>query len=245
MQTFKIRQGGFKEIKRQMLIRTLPIMLIAVTVGIVISSINSKDKATDVNVLPFVIPLIAVAVGYGLYRGVNRQKALFESYTLTITNNLVTREQLNTPTISIDFNDIKEITKHKNGSFIIKGKETVDIIGIPAQVDNYSQLEIELQQIQPIIVKHKVSFLEKYQSLTGLLTVGLMLCVYTINNKIIVGLTGTALVALMVWSFIKIRSSKNVDSKTKRSVWWVLLVLASVIAVMIFKLTGLVDMQKH
>ena len=44
---------------------------------------------------------------------------------------------------------------------------------------------------------------------------------------------------------MKIRSSKNIDNKTKRSVWWVVLVLASVIAVMIFKLTGVVDMQKH
>ncbi len=228
-----------------MLIRTLPIMLIAVTVGIVISSINAKDKAADVNVLPFLIPFIAVAVGFGLYRGVNRQKTLFDSYTLTITNNLITREQFNTPTISIYFNDIKEIAKHKDGSFTIKGKDATDLIGVPPQIDNYSQLETTLQNIQPITAKDSVSFLQKYQSLTGLLTVGLMLCVYTVNNKIVVALTGTTLVALMIWSFIKIRSSKNIDSKTKRSVWWVLLVLASVIAVMISKLTGLVDMQKR
>ena len=245
MQVFKISQDGFKEIKKQMLIRTLPVMLIAVTVGIAISFINSKDNSAEVNVLPIVIPIMAAAVGFGLYRGVNRQKSLFESYTLTITNNLVTREQLNTPTISIYFNEVKEIAKHKNDSFTIKGKETVDLIVIPAQIDDYLQLETALQQIQPIVVKDKVSFMEKYQSLTGLLTVGLMLCVYTVNNKIIVTLTGSTLVALMVWSFIKIRSSKNVDSKTKRSVWWVALVLASVIAVMIFKLTGLVDMQKR
>jgi type III secretory pathway component EscS len=62
MQQFKIRQDGFREIKKQMLIRTVPLMLIAVTVGIVISSVNSKDKATDINVLPFVIPFIAVVV---------------------------------------------------------------------------------------------------------------------------------------------------------------------------------------
>jgi hypothetical protein len=245
MQVFKIKQDGFKEIKKQMLIRTLPIMLIAVTGGIVISSINSKGKAADVNVLPFLIPFVAVAVGFGLYRGVNRQKALFDSYTLTLTNNLITREQFNTPTISIYFNDIKEIAKHKNGSFIIKGKDATDLIGVPAQIDNYSQLETTLQNIQPIIVKDKVSFFQKYPSLIGLLTVGLMLCVYTVNNKIIVAITGTALIALMIWSFIKIRSSKNVDSKTKKIIWWVVLVLASVIAVMIFKLTGIVDMQKH
>jgi len=245
MQIFKIRQDGFKEISKKSLLRSIPLLLIAGAVGITISTINSKPKENDVNVLPIVIPIAALTLGFGLYRGVNRQKGLFESYTLTITNNLITREQLNTPTISIYFNDIKEIAKYKNGSFTIKGKETVDLIGIPAQIDNPAQLETALQQIQPIVVKDKVSFMEKYQSLTGLVTLGLMLCVYTVSNKIIVALTGAALVALMVWSFIKIRSSKNVDSKTKRSVWWVLLILASVIAVMIFKLTGLVDMQKH
>lgn len=245
MQTFKIRQDGFKEIKKQMLIRTIPIMLIAGTFGILISSINSKDKATDVNVMPFVIPLIAVSIGIGFYRGMNRQKALFDSYTLTITNNLITREQLNTPTISIYFNEIKEIVKNKNGSFIIKGRDATDLIGIPSQIDNYAQLETTLQNIQPIAVKDKISFLQKYQSLSGLLVLGLMFCVYTVNNKIVVALTGIALVALTIWSFIKIRANKNVDSKTKKSLWWIFIVLASVILVMIFKLTGIADMQRH
>ena len=245
MQTFKIRQDGFKEIRKQTLIRTIPIMLIAVTVGILISSINSKGEATDVNVLPFIIPLMLAAVGFGLYRGTNRQKSLFESYVLTITNNLITREQFNMPTVSIYFNEVKEIVKNKNGSFTIRGKDPADMIAIPSQVDNYTQLETTLQNIKPIEAKGKVSVLERYQGLTGLFVLALMFCVYTVNNKIIVALTGTTLVVLMIWSFIKIRANKNIDSKTKRSLWWVLVVLASVILVMIFKLTGIVAMQKR
>jgi hypothetical protein len=97
-------------------------------------------------------------------------------------------------------NGIKELAKHKNGSFTINGEEAVDLIAIPGRIDEYRQLETRLQQIQPIVVKGKVSFLEKYQSLMGLLTVGLILCVYTVNKKIIVGLTGGALVTLMIWS---------------------------------------------
>jgi type III secretory pathway component EscS len=62
MQQFKLRPDGFAEIKRQMLIRIIPIMLIAVTAGIVISSINSKDKTADKNVWPYVIRLIAISV---------------------------------------------------------------------------------------------------------------------------------------------------------------------------------------
>ena len=97
-------------------------MLIAVIVGILISTINSKNQANNVNILPFIIPFAFLAVGFGIYRGVNRQKSLLDSYTLNITNNLIIREQLNTPTISIYFSDIREIAKLKNGSFLIKGR---------------------------------------------------------------------------------------------------------------------------
>jgi hypothetical protein len=245
MQTFKIRKDGFKEIKKKTLIRTIPIMLIAITAGIAISSLDSKSNGTDINIYPVIIPLMAILVVVGLYLGVNRQKAIFDSYTLTITNNLITREQLNTPTISIYFNEIKEIAKNKNGSFTITGKDATDLIGIPPQIENYLLLETILQDIQTITIKEKIPFLQKYQSLTSLLTIGLMLCVYTVNNKIIVALTGTLLVALMLWSFIKISTSKNIDSKTKKMRWWVLLITASIIGSMIFKLTGFAAIQNH
>jgi hypothetical protein len=242
MQTFLIKKDGFKVIKKQMLLRTLPVLIIAAAGGIAIATINSKQKTPDINVLPIIIPFMLVAVGFGLYRGLNRQKALFESYTLTITNNLITREQLNTPAISIYFNDIKTIGKHKNGSFIVKGRDTLDQIAIPAQIDNYLELEILLQQIKPINVNDEVPFFERYRSVTAIITVGLMLCVYTVNNKLVVALTGSALVILMVWSFIKTRNSKNIDNKSKTGIWWVFIVLASVIAVMFIKLTGRIDL---
>jgi len=239
MQIFKVKQDGFKHIKKKTIIMMLPVMLIVVTFGVVISLVNSKDKTTDVSVLPIIIPVMVGAVGFGIYRGINRQKYLFETYTLTITNNLITREQLNTPTVSIYFNEVKEITKNKKGGFTIKGTEAVDLIWIPIHIENPAELEKTLEQIHPITVKRKDTLLQKYPTLTAFATLGLMFCVYTVNNKIVVGLTGTLLVALLIWSFIKIRGSKNVDSRTKKAVWWIFLPLASVIGVMIIKLSGL------
>jgi len=238
MQQFKVRQDGFKEIKKQLLLRAVPIILVAATAGIVISTINSKNNETGINVLPFIIPLIAVSIGFGLYRGVNRQKDLFNSFTLKVSNNLITREQMNTPTISIYVEDIKEIRKNKNGSFTVKSKNPSDIINIPTQIENYSELEESLARITPITTKSTEPILQKYRSLLSLLTIGLMLCVYTVTNKILVAVSGTLLIGLMIWSFFEVRRSKNIDAKTKRVSWWVLLVLLSVIGVMIMKLIG-------
>ena len=101
-----------------------------------------------------------------------------ESYTLTITNNLITREQFITPTISIYFNEVSEISQQKNGTLTIKGRESSDLIVVLPQIDNYNDLIKSLEQISTV-VKKDVSFLEKYQSLTLLLTIGSMLCVHS------------------------------------------------------------------
>jgi hypothetical protein len=238
MQQFRVRQDGFKEIRKQLLIRAVPIMLVSATAGVVISSLNSKNKQSDINVLPFIIPFVAVAVGFGLYRGVKRQKSLFDSFTLTLSDNLITRQQLNTPTISIYFNDIKEIRKNSNGTLTVRGKNPTGIIHIPTQIENYSELESLLNNIIPITVRRKEPILQEYPTLLSFLVLGLMFCVYTITNRIVVAISGTLLTALMVWGFYDTRRSKNIDSKTRRFSWWILLVLLSVIGVMVVKLTG-------
>jgi hypothetical protein len=235
MRHYKIREGGFKEIKKQLLIRSLPIMLLAAAFGIIITFINSKSTTADVNVLPIIIPLIAIALAFGLYLGINRQKDLLRSYRLTLTNNLITREQVNTPTVSIYFTDVDQIVKNKNGSFIVKGKTATDLIVIPAQIEEYTELENLLLQIKPFSTKSN-SFFQRYSIIISILTLVLMLCVYTSTNKTIVALSGTTLVAILAWSFYVTRKSKNIDVKTKRSMWWVLIVMASIITVMIAKL---------
>jgi len=244
MQQFKVREGGFNEIRKKILMRMIPMLVIIGGTGIAISMVNSKNKKDDINVLPFTIPLFLVAGGFGLYRGTSRQKASYESYTLSIGNGLVTREQVNTVRIAIPFNDIQQITKHKAGSFIIKGKKASDLILIPAQIDNAAQLELTLQDIKGITIKETESLLQKYPAITALATMGLMICVYALQNKIIVGIAGTILIGLMLWSFFKMRSNKNIDNRTKNSSWLIFIVLASVIGVMIFKLSGM-SLQQH
>ncbi len=238
MKQFKVSPGGFREIRNQALFRIIPTMLIMMAGGIAISSNNSKGKPIDISVWLIYVLILGVAIGFGLYRGLSRQKKLYESYTLTIDNNLITRYQVNTPTISIYLNDIKEIIKHNRGGFTIKGKNPTEIIIIPAQIENYSELEMTLNQIKQLTSKKHASNLEKYQLVLASLTVGLMICVFTLSNKIIVGLSGALFVALMIWSLIEIQKSKNIDNKTKRSTWWILLVLVSVIAVVIMKIAA-------
>lgn len=238
MEQFKIRKDGFKEIRKAMLIKAIPISIIAALGGLAISHFNTNGQQSEVNVFPFVIPLVIGALVFGLYRGVNRQKEIFDSYILSLDNHGITREQHNTPTITISNADLTEIIKNSNGSFTIKGKSTVNVIGVPSQIDDYEKLEKLLSEIKQISTKTNEPLLQKFRGLLSILTVGLMAAVYISEDIIIVGISGAVLLAVLGYSFFEIQRSKNIDSKTKKGMWWLFLLTASIIGVMYYKLTG-------
>jgi hypothetical protein len=237
MEQFKIRQDGFKEIRKTILIKAIPISLFAAVGGLAISHFATNGQQSDVNVYPFLVPIVLGVLAFGLYRGVKRQKEIFDSYILTVDNNGITREQHNTPTISISNADVSAIIKNSNGSFTIKGSSLVNVIGVPSQIDDYEKLENSLAQIRQISTKSSQPFLEKFRGLIAILTIGLMAAVYISKDKIIVGVSGAVLLVVLGYSFFVVQKSKNVDSKTKKGMWWIILVIASIVGVMYYKLT--------
>ncbi|MBK9568176.1 MAG: hypothetical protein IPO37_24375 [Saprospiraceae bacterium] len=182
--------------------------------------------------------IVLGALAFGLYRGVNRQKEIFDSYRLTLDNNAITREQHKTPTITISNTDVIEIVKNSNGSFTLKGNSPVNVIGVPSQIDDYEKLEKSLAEIRKISLKSSEPFLQKFSVLLSILTIGLMSAVYISKDKIIVGVSETILLLVLGYSFFEIQRSKNIDSKTQKGMWWLILVTVSFIGVMYYKLTG-------
>lgn len=89
---FKIKANGFDEMKKQLIIKSLPVLLLSMTFGVAIVFFNSKEKEDVLDVLPFIIPICLFSLWYGLYVGLKRQKKLFESYKLIFSENNVVRE---------------------------------------------------------------------------------------------------------------------------------------------------------
>lgn len=121
MKIYKNKQNSFKDIQKKMIGRSIPVMALALVFGLIISYGNSVNE--EVNTLPYVLLIGIGAVSFGIYKGLNRQRQLFESYSLTIDENSIQREQLNTPIVTIKKEDLQGIVKSKNGSFVIKGKK--------------------------------------------------------------------------------------------------------------------------
>ena len=233
MQTFKINTEG---LTKRFLIRSIPTVIISLIIWFTV--FNFKGGTFEYPIIVIApIAFILALIAFSIWRGIKKQKALAESYELTISDTLICREQLNTPDISILVTEVVEIAKHPKGAFTIKGSRNNGTIIIPVQIENYEQLEAILQQIHPITIK-KNTLLKKLQFLLSFIGLGLMVCVYSLNDKIIVGISGTLLTTLMIWSLVKIQKDKNVDRKTKNNIWILLLVLASIIGITIMKVTA-------
>jgi heme/copper-type cytochrome/quinol oxidase subunit 2 len=251
MLTFKIPPKGIKEIRKKMLIYGIPFSFISIAIALLITfsidydqndqikpASDLYDTSNPYDWITWALPIVVVfsVAGFSMFRTVRRVKKTYESYELTISENLIAREQLNTPTISIYLAEVQEIIKRKNKGFIVRGKTNRDMILIPAQIENYEQLETALEQIKPIATKGKTTSWIKTQRSMGLLAIALMICVYTVENKIIVGVAAVLFTAFFIYSFINIQKSKNVDYSTKRSRWVTLIVVLSVLGLTIMKL---------
>lgn len=237
MEQYTLKPEAFKEVKKKILFRSVPLMLIALAVGFSISHFNSPNAESSLKTLSFLIPAGIALIIISLRRGINRQMQLLESYTLTLAEDAIIREQKNTPTIRLKHGDIREIRKNRDGSYTIKGKSMYDTIGVPAQLQHTEALEESLKRIQPFAVEHNQNpLLQKLRPLLPLLVLGLMAVVYISSNKLFVGLSGIAVSCILIWSFLQIQRNKSIDHKTKRASYWTLLVLVSTIGITIAKL---------
>jgi len=239
MQQFKIPAEGLAKLRKKILIRSIPVMLISVAIGLAMSTFNNNTKNTDVDIsftLPFIL-FFVLLMSFALYRGIKKQMTLLKSYTLIFENNTITRQQLNTPTIAISFSDITQIAKNKNGAFTIKTKNPRDVIGVPVQVENYNELEQLLNEIV-LITEKRETFIEKYKIVISVLTLGAIVTVYDVQNKFIAAAAGIVSIGILIWSLLEIQKNKNVDNRTRRNSWIVLIVVASIIGRIIVKLTS-------
>lgn len=235
---YQIKENGFDEIKKKIILRVVPIALIAMIGGLTINHFTTNGQSSNMNVLPFLIPFIIVIMALGIRKAVKRQKDIFNSYKLIIDNQKIIRQQHLTPDIEIPLEEIKEIIKNKNGTFIIKGEKLSNTISIPSQLEKIDEVEVKLAEITKIIQNDKKPFLQRFFWVIPILTVGLLMIVYISENKILVGFSTIVLILGAIYSLISTQRSKHVDSKTKKGIWFIILVLFSVITVSYIKLFG-------
>lgn len=236
-QQFSIRPDGFAELRKQLSTRIVVILIILLIAcaAIAIPDIVSKTNAPII--WPYYTAVIMLIVCFSFYRGIEKQKVIFNSYILTITDHEITRQQLNTPSISIPLSQITDIGRSSLGNFIIKGANSQQLINVPKQINDYEKVELLLSQIKPIIINTQADVIKKITPLAALISVASVLGVFILKDKTWVSICGIVSIILITWSFFELKNNKNIDSRSKRALIYMPLVLLSIILAMYFKLT--------
>jgi hypothetical protein len=182
---------------------------------------------------------LVVAGGGGVLFSIRTQKAKYESYELGIGDEIITRTQHNTPSMSLKKDDIKEIVKNSNGSYSIKGRGgMLDVIGIPAQIENSERLEVLLNTFAPVRIEEKPSLFARFQYVFIIGGLALFGAVFTSTNKIVVSVSGMLIVALIIYNLIVLNKSKNMDKSMKTASWVSLILLVSVVMTVYLRVVG-------
>lgn len=234
-QQYTLSPDGFSEVRKRILQRAIPTLSIPI---IVILSAKFYGGDSDLSNVAQTLLIAIVAVGFGIFISLKKQKQLYESYQLTIGETSIVREQQNTPTISIEKSEMQSITQAHNGDLVITSLTSAkDIISVPSQTANFEALRQELETLCPITIQEKKPLLIRLQWLIVIGVLALMGTVYIAENKIMVGFAGTALTVVMGYGIWSIQRNKNVDKRTKRMMWLSLIPILSILTLTIAKLT--------
>jgi hypothetical protein len=236
MPQFKMSKDGFKKFTRKWLIISAAMMVIITTI-VVLTNLKSSNPG-DINVLPFVIPFLAAIFGFNIYRSFQKQKKFIQSYSVSISGDGVTREQMNTPPLSISSLEIREIIKTKKGSFMVKGVHRTDVIHIPYWIENPASVEEQLQQLAPVGENKKDARNQQLRTTLTFLAVGLMICLFTVPNKIVTLICGPLLIVLLVLALYEVQTNKNVPTNAKRRNWVLLFPIIVIVYLIYIRLNG-------
>jgi len=237
MQQFRMTKDGYYKFARRYWIMQTILMIIISSI-VVITNIYSA-RPGDVNVLPYVIPFLAAIYAFNIYRSFKKQKKFLLSYCVTISEEGVTREQANTPPLSISSLEIREIIKTKKGSVMIKGVSRTDMIYIPHWIENPASVEEHLQKLAPVAENKKDARNRKLRIALAILAFGLMICLFTVPNKIVTLICGPLLIGFLVWVLYEVQTSKSVPTNAKRRNWTLLIPIVAITYLIYLRMKGL------
>ena len=235
MPLYRNLPDNFKKLRKRIIITIAPIFLVIAIAVLLIRNNAEKNAQNDISTWLLVITVVAGILLYSIFKAIKQQKIIYDSYRLTVENDYIKQERKGVSSITLFFAEIKEVTKDNTGNLTLSGDKSTSKIVISPFIENYDELENLMRLRFDILPSGTQTLYQKFPFVIPLITVVLFVVVYASTNKILVLVSGMIIMILLIWSFYKIRTSPQIDRTIKSKAWWMLFVLASIIAIVYFK----------
>ena len=213
MNEYKLSPQFFSQIRRRAFTIGLPIAFLALAGGLWIGGQNSKSTTVILIMIVFLLILLTVS----LILGIRQQQKLWSSYRIIVSETSIKRIQDGLAEVSIDFSEISQITESKGTGLIVQALKPPRQIGIPATLEDFSQLRINLAEIHPFnsVSQGRARWMRFAPVLTGIITIIAFFITFISPNPYISGVVGILLFGGLVTSLFVIQRNSKISKATK------------------------------
>ena len=212
MKIYKVDPSKVHANTKQVLLRTIPLVLLAMLAGFYVSE-NAGQQESSVYSIILTIILCILGGGAGIFIAIKRANKGLQTFELIIDENTIIRKQHNTPTINLSRKNIKQIIEAPNGAMVIKTNHNYDNIIIPQNIMERDDLYMTLSNFSLITpAPNTRSVLDIALPVIGLI---LFVMLFVSSNPIIIIASGVLVVLFLAWSLFMIQKSKIFDRQIK------------------------------
>jgi hypothetical protein len=182
---------------------------------------NSRP-ITDPGVWPWVLFPVLIALVAG-YQALRKQRELLESFEITLGADFVVRKQKGYRDVEIRRDEVLRIVEMPGGWLLIETADRHKHISVLPGIENYDELRLQLMQWQEI---QSASSQRMYGLLAVAASLALVLAHWGpsfVRDSPIAPIAHLIAAIGFVWLFMEMRHSPDVDEKSRRKSWVVLI----------------------
>jgi|GEM_PF-2725859 len=218
MPVYHLNPRGFKSVRRKLILRSVLLQLPLVS-GAVLGSIwyQSQGEADLLKFSLYLVPATVALIGFLLWRTLMKYRNIWDTYELSLFGGEVTRSQGTTPAATYDLkNDLISMNENTKGMLMLRFKEPDLLLVIPETIDDRDDLIERLQAFGEIGTMDEYGKLVRFSWLLQLLTLAAFAVFYMYDTKWIVGVSGTLLLAYLLYVVINRQRSTVASAAQKR-----------------------------
>jgi hypothetical protein len=226
MPSYHLKPQGFQAVRRKLILRFS--LLVPLLVGVVLFTLwfQSKGEADLLNLCLYIIPIAMALTGFTLWRSLMKSRNVWETYELSLFGATMTRSQGNVPTATYDLqNDLISINENSEGILMLRFNNPDILLVIPKAIENRDDLVKRLREFSEIGTTDEYGKMVRFSWLLQLLVLAALAAFYLYDGKWIVGISGTVLMAYLLYTFVMSQRSTVISTSQKRNTYALLIFL--------------------
>jgi hypothetical protein len=207
--------------------RFLVLAAVVVPLAVVIPLVMAVRSGGNWSVVAMSAPIIAIALGLGLFRAFRMARRQLESYRLTLDGEAMTRTQWGLPELTVYQDEVTDIVETPGQGLVIRTGDAQKVLVVPALLEGYGELRSLLANLREIRVlpPRTATWLTAIYVAVGLGAAAAMLTALLATDRLVVVLAGGFAVIVLAASLVQTQRNPTVDMRTKRISWMTLIPL--------------------